>query len=187
MKHTSSHPGENVCIVLQHAEESGFSSKNLQCLFFFLFHLSSSVYSCHMSQSRWEPLEGSRMSPLRAYHIPYGSLLRICTRISYIWFDTLSARARTRLSRHVMSLSDLNDGPPARATGAHLSISPSSCRRLFTACRNRYRPLIIILMGPFFFGILGIIKIASAGGSISEPLSLKLNEALWRNLFTPVV
>lgn len=157
LTHTPSRPRENVCMVktwASPADEARFSSKSPSVSFFcnilFLFRPSPSAHSCHMSQSRWEPLEGSRTSSRRAYHIPRGSLLRIRTHIRYIWYDTLSARERTRLSRRVVSLSDLNDGPPARATVApHLSISPSSHRRRFTACRNRYWPLIIILMGPF--------------------------------------
>lgn len=118
-------------------------------VFFYIFFLPTSFCSLLPYISVKMGTIGRITFSRRTYHIPYGSLLRIWTRIRYIWFDTLSARARTRLSRHFVSLSDLNDGPPAQVTGPHLSISPFSWRRLFSACRNRYWLLIIILMGPY--------------------------------------
>lgn len=129
------------------ADQSRFSfSKSLQRLF--LFRSSPSAHSRH-NVSVKPGTVGRITGASSAYRIPYGSPLRTCTRIRYIWFNTLSARAKNMRAVDVSRryLAWMMDRL-LELRGPTYQFHRLSAAALFTACRNRYCPFIIILMGP---------------------------------------
>lgn len=132
---------------LQQADHSRFSfSKRRRRLF--LFRSSPSAHSRH-NVSVKPGTVGRITDASSAYRIPYGSPLRICTSIRYIWFNTLSARAKNMRAGDVSRryLAWMMDRL-LELRGPTYQFHRLSAAAPFTACRNRYCPFIIILMGP---------------------------------------
>lgn len=115
---------------------------------FFLFRSSPSARSRH-NVSVKPGAVGRIAGASSAYRIPYGSPLRICTRIRYMWFNTLSARTKNMRAvdasrRYLAVMMDRL----LELRGPTYQFHRLSAAAPFTACRNRYCPFIIILMGP---------------------------------------